>query len=112
MPVYKYIFGVYIGSKKITSLPLYVEESKRDHDQALFRDIVNGCGDCSQALHNALMKKISSLSETLAQICDSAPEIWKDLLDYSFPVELWSSDILDEQPDYTFISSYDDGEDE
>ena len=102
MPVYKYLFCVYINSTCVATLDLYVQESVEKHNTAAFRDEMNGCGHTSANLNKSINAVMERLASKLAAVSGCSTETWMDLLEMSLPLELYNDTTYDVEPDFIY----------
>lgn len=104
MPVLRYDIGVYVSSTKTGfSMPVYVQVSDKCHQDGddPFSEDVNGCGPSGE-LEQILAKKLYTLERKMAKAIDVSEDRFRDMLEYSFPMELYSNDPVEKEPDYVY----------
>lgn len=103
MPVIRYDIGVYAGRDNGFSMPVYVQISDRcrEYGSDIFADDVNGCGPSAE-LEGILSKKLHSLEEKMAEAVGARKDAFKNVLEYSFPLELYDDVPLNVEPDYVY----------
>jgi len=97
MNTYKYIIGIVLGNSGVLKLPIYVSMDPKCLDS--FSSNVNCCGP-DPKFEKMLAKKVAMLETTMENAIGAHPGSLKDVLEYTFPLELYDSHPIDVQPDY------------
>src|SRR5579863_10461037 len=102
MSVYHYSIGVCFRDKQITSMPIYVLISDDAMDDDSFIDEVNYKGPSAE-LEQIICDKLNCLANQMSKAIGVSDGTFNDLLEYSFPIELVSSDPVDKAHDYVYV---------
>ena len=103
MPIYEYSIRVYYEKRKVVNIPVYVKLTQKaaDYGDDPFTEDVNSSGPSGE-LENVLQEKVSAIEKRMANIIGAKEDVFKGILDYSFPIEKVSDNDVDIEPDYVY----------